>query len=73
MEAPGFLRGLTHADQDLADSIAEETVATMTSGQQQPPSPATLEDLADLSIDGHVDEGETEGVPDALDQEPTAS
>ena len=32
----------------------------MTSGQQQPPSPATLEDLADLSIDAPVDPTEIE-------------
>lgn len=47
---PGFLRGLTDSDRELADSIAEETVANMTSGQQQSPV-TTLEDFDDLSID----------------------
>jgi len=66
-EEPGFLRGLTHSDQDLAGSIAEETVATMTSGQQQPPSPGTLEDLADLSIDA-PDQTDVDGVEDAREK-----
>ncbi|HEY6723619.1 MAG TPA: hypothetical protein VI197_06280 [Polyangiaceae bacterium] len=47
----GFLQGLTDSDRELADSIAEETVAHMTSGQQHPPSVSALEDFAELSID----------------------
>ena len=62
----GFLRGLTESDQALADSIAEETVANMTSGQQQPPSEAELEgleELTDLSIDVPADDAEAENTP----------
>jgi hypothetical protein len=66
---PEIFRHLRDSERDLADSIGEETVATMTSGQQQPPSPGPLEDLDDLSIDGPPDDADVEIVgeppPDA--------
>lgn len=67
-EEPKMFRHLTDSDRDLADAIAEETVANMTSGQQQPP-PSTLEELDDLSIDAPAEDAEIDIVeeppPDA--------
>lgn len=57
---PEIFRHLTDSERELADSIAEETVANMTSGQQQPPSQSTLEDLDDLSIDVPADDAEVD-------------
>lgn len=74
---PGFLRGLTDSDRELADSIAEDTVANMTSGQQQPPSVATLDDFADLSIDVPAEDSEVETTlelePGGFDNDPSDS
>ena len=68
-EESAFLHDLTDSEQELADSLGEETVAHMTSGQQQPTSPGTLEDFADLSIDIPADDAEVDVVeeppPDA--------
>lgn len=55
---PGFLRGLSGSDRELADSIAEDTVANMTSGQQSPPSVAAFDDWTDLSIDASAPDSE---------------
>ena len=73
---PGFLCDLNDSDQALADSIAEETVANMTSGQQQPPAIGALEDLAELSIDLPADEEveiPEQLPPDAFDEDPDSS
>lgn len=74
---PGFLRGLTDFDRELADSIAEDTVANMTSGQQQPPSVAALDDFADLSIDVPAEDSEIETTlglePGGFDNDPSDS
>lgn len=69
---PGFLCDLTESDRALSDSIAEETVANMTSGQQQQPSLVAFEDLAELSIDVPEDaeiEIPEQPPPDAVDED----
>ena len=69
---PGFLCNLTESDRALTDSIAEATVANMTSGQQQQPSRVALEDLAELSVDVPEDaeiEIPEQAPPDAFDED----
>src|SRR5688500_12347784 len=66
---PEVFRHLRDSERDLAVSIGEETVASMTSGQQQPPEPGTLEDLDDLSIDVPADDAEV----DIVDEPPPDS
>lgn len=73
---PGFLCDLTASDRSLSDSIAEETVANMTSGQQEQPSRVALEDLAELSIDAPEDaeiEIPEQPPPDAFDDDSDSS
>lgn len=64
---PAFFHNLTDSEQELADSLGEETVAHMTSGQQQPTEPGTLEDLSDLSIDVPSDDAEVDVEEPPLD------
>jgi len=73
---PGFLCDLTASDRALSDSLAEETVLSMTSGQQEQPSLVALEDLAELSIEAPEDadiEIPEQPPPDAFDDDEPGS
>jgi len=73
---PGFLCNLSASDRALSDSLAEETVANMTSGQQEHPSQVAREDLAELSIDAPEDadiEIPEQPAPDTFDDDEPGS